>query len=446
MLLILFFLVIVRAEELKPDVERNIDGVLFKADGDSGKVEVEKYDQWTYTITVEGDRGVKISTPLNKLTKFIMEYRNYLNNEKNVNTNEYDVRGDDNEGVVIYKNGKLTIIGNQTEVWDTTFKISSIKSIVVKEDENVINIIHDGPSLLSYVIDPFEYSQKGANVYIRKDNFDRNLIDIVGNGNIKFGPFKYLGDGIVNFDRSYQVFFEISKMESKALDGSVMVVIWHYKTIDGSDAFDKYVFYKDGRVLFERLDNIIAFLPDGTIKKRVGNDFVLVNPEKIKDMVNFYGELKNVRPTYEFSSRGLFRQRGAGVKITMPSQMNGITIYTNNGREIAYGSVDVELVNRMKLLTQELSSKGVVGIYTMGAYVRRNIRGTNTPSEHSFGKALDISGFLFEDGSSIRVTQNRNPQIRNKLDFFGNILRKYFPVVLDWRYNSAHYDHFHVNI
>ena len=87
-------------------------------------------------------------------------------------------------------------------------------------------------------------------------------------------------------------------------------------------------------------------------------------------------------------------------------------------------------------------------IETYGSFSCRNIAGTRTRSQHSYANAIDISGFVLEDGRRISVKDHW----RERSDF-GRYLAKahkgscrLFSVTLGPDYNAAHADHFHVDM
>ena len=57
-----------------------------------------------------------------------------------------------------------------------------------------------------------------------------------------------------------------------------------------------------------------------------------------------------------------------------------------------------ELANRFQEIQKDLAAKGVKTLITMGSYNHRFIARTTTFSRHSYGTAIDISGFIFRDG------------------------------------------------
>ena len=87
-------------------------------------------------------------------------------------------------------------------------------------------------------------------------------------------------------------------------------------------------------------------------------------------------------------------------------------------------------------------------IETYGSFSCRNIAGTGTRSQHSYANAIDISGFVLEDGTRIRVKDHW----REKSDagkYLARVHKKacrLFSTTLGPDYDAAHADHFHLDM
>ena len=87
-------------------------------------------------------------------------------------------------------------------------------------------------------------------------------------------------------------------------------------------------------------------------------------------------------------------------------------------------------------------------IETYGAFNCRNIAGTGQRSQHSYANAIDISGFVLEDGRRITVRDDW----RARSDAGKYLARvhkgacRLFSVTLGPDYNAAHADHFHFDM
>lgn len=87
-------------------------------------------------------------------------------------------------------------------------------------------------------------------------------------------------------------------------------------------------------------------------------------------------------------------------------------------------------------------------VETYGSFSCRNIAGTRTRSQHSYANAIDISGFILEDGTRISVKDHW----RERSDA-GKFLKRIhkgacrlFSVTLGPDYDAAHADHFHLDM
>jgi hypothetical protein len=96
------------------------------------------------------------------------------------------------------------------------------------------------------------------------------------------------------------------------------------------------------------------------------------------------------------------------------------------------------------------------------AYSRRNVRGTNHPSKHSFGLAIDVSGFSGPDLGSMRVARDYEQGLGDAVDCVGTPMTQagavlkvlqcqlvrsgLFHLVLSPDYDDAHHDHFHLEV
>lgn len=95
---------------------------------------------------------------------------------------------------------------------------------------------------------------------------------------------------------------------------------------------------------------------------------------------------------------------------------------------------------------RQILGSPIARIETMGSYVCRNVAGTNRRSAHSTAEAIDVSGFVLEDGRRITIKSGWNGS-RNERKFLRMIQQsacKRFDTVLGPEYNAAHLDHFHI--
>lgn len=83
----------------------------------------------------------------------------------------------------------------------------------------------------------------------------------------------------------------------------------------------------------------------------------------------------------------------------------------------------------------------------LGSYNCRRISGSDRPSEHSTGNAIDISAFVLSDGRRVSLAKHWNaPDGRSAfLQAVRGGACGYFTTVLSPDYNAAHADHFHLD-
>lgn len=93
----------------------------------------------------------------------------------------------------------------------------------------------------------------------------------------------------------------------------------------------------------------------------------------------------------------------------------------------------------------------VTQINSMGSYAcrgRNNQRGAPL-SEHSFGNALDIGGFVLADGREISIVRDWTKGDAQTRDFLADVHSgscRYFTTVLSPGSNMFHYNHIHVDL
>lgn len=100
---------------------------------------------------------------------------------------------------------------------------------------------------------------------------------------------------------------------------------------------------------------------------------------------------------------------------------------------------------------QKHFGQDVATLEHFGSYSCRNVygRANATRSQHATAEALDIAGFVLEDGRRIRVLKDwpeRGPEDNPDAAFLREVRTgacRFFDAVLSPDYNEAHRDHFH---
>ncbi|MEM7493992.1 MAG: extensin family protein [Pseudomonadota bacterium] len=99
-------------------------------------------------------------------------------------------------------------------------------------------------------------------------------------------------------------------------------------------------------------------------------------------------------------------------------------------------------------LAEDLFDSPLRQIQTFGSFSCRNIAGTRTRSQHSYANAIDIAGFVLEDGREISVLDHwREDSDRGRyLHEVHEGACRLFSVTLGPDYDAAHADHFHFDM
>jgi len=96
---------------------------------------------------------------------------------------------------------------------------------------------------------------------------------------------------------------------------------------------------------------------------------------------------------------------------------------------------------------RQLLGSPVRSIETFGSYSCRNVAGSGRRSAHATGAAIDISGFVLEDGRRITVKAGWDGGSAREREFLRVVQQsacKRFDTVLGPEYNAAHQDHLHL--
>lgn len=96
------------------------------------------------------------------------------------------------------------------------------------------------------------------------------------------------------------------------------------------------------------------------------------------------------------------------------------------------------------------------------AYSKRNVRGTNHPSKHSYGLAIDVHSLTGPDVGTLRIDRDYEQGLGDAVDCVGTPMTQggailkilqcqlvrsgLFHLVLSPDYDDAHHDHFHLEV
>ncbi len=143
-----------------------------------------------------------------------------------------------------------------------------------------------------------------------------------------------------------------------------------------------------------------------------------------------------------------------GVEIT--SALGGVLLTSSDQPLI----VDCSLAVSLDEAGHYLRALGIDKATFSSAYSRRNVRGTNRPSKHSFGLAIDVHTFVSAELGTLRIDRDYEQGLGDEVDCVGAPLSQggavlkvlqcqlvrsgLFHLVLSPDFDDAHHDHFHL--
>jgi hypothetical protein len=166
--------------------------------------------------------------------------------------------------------------------------------------------------------------------------------------------------------------------------------------------------------------------------------------------------------TAELDARGISWKKASrpgieiGVEITGP--IGGIEL-TSDDQPLV---IDCSLAVSLDEAGRYLRALGITKAMFSSAYSRRNVRGTNRPSKHSYGLAIDVHTFSGPELGTLRVDRDYEPGLGDEMDCVGEPLTQggailkilqcqlvrsgLFDLVLSPDFDDAHHDHFHLQV
>jgi hypothetical protein len=165
-----------------------------------------------------------------------------------------------------------------------------------------------------------------------------------------------------------------------------------------------------------------------------------------------YDELDARHITYK-------KTKKPGIKkpVEITSSLGGIEV---SGAEPLV--IDCSLAVSLDEAGHYMKALGMTNAHFASAYSRRNVRGTNHPSKHSYGLAIDVSSFTGPDLGTVRVDKDYEQGLGDAVDCVGQPLTQggailkvlqcqlvrsgLFHLVLSPDYDDAHHDHFHLEV
>ncbi len=178
---------------------------------------------------------------------------------------------------------------------------------------------------------------------------------------------------------------------------------------------------------------------------------VLVLVASRADAGDCFAELDARHLGYKHASRP-----GIELGVELTGAIGGIELVSEDQPLVIDCSLAVSLDEACKYI----HALGIAKATFSSAYSRRNVRGTNHPSKHSFGLAIDVHTFAGPDLGTLRVDRDFEQGLGDDLDCVGAPLTQggavlkilqcqfvrsgLFYLVLSPDYDDAHHDHFHL--
>jgi len=153
------------------------------------------------------------------------------------------------------------------------------------------------------------------------------------------------------------------------------------------------------------------------------------------------------------------RRRGIDVAVEVRGRLGGVEYRSYGGKEPLV--IDCSLAFSLARAGELLRAHDIDRVNYSSAFQRRNIRGTNRPSRHSFGLAIDVHTFVLRGGERMAAVKFDYEQglgedadcMGDPLTELGAMLRAVdcqvsrsglFRIVLTPDYDGDHYNHFHL--
>ena len=147
---------------------------------------------------------------------------------------------------------------------------------------------------------------------------------------------------------------------------------------------------------------------------------------------------------------------GIALAVEVTGKLGGIAL-TSEDQPLV---IDCSLAVSLDEAGRYVAALGLDRATFSSAYSRRNVRGTDHASKHSFGLAIDVHTFAGSDLGTLRVDRDFEQGLGDAVDCVGKPLTQggavlkvlqcqlvrsgLFHLVLSPDYDDAHHDHFHL--
>ena len=166
--------------------------------------------------------------------------------------------------------------------------------------------------------------------------------------------------------------------------------------------------------------------------------------------------------TAQLDARGIAWRKASRPGIAHPVEITGAlggVQLTSSDQPLV---IDCSLAVSLDEAGHYVHGLGIEKATFSSAYSRRNVRGTNHPSKHSYGLAIDIHTFTGPDLGTLRVDKDFEQGLGDDVNCLGTPLTQggavlkvlqcqlvrsgLFYLVLSPDYDDAHHDHFHLEV
>jgi hypothetical protein len=149
---------------------------------------------------------------------------------------------------------------------------------------------------------------------------------------------------------------------------------------------------------------------------------------------------------------------GIALAVEVTGALGGVKVSSPNEPLV----IDCSLAVSLAEAGPYLRNAGLDAATFSSAYSRRNVRGTNRPSKHSYGLAIDVAAFSGPALGTLSVDRDFEQGLGDTVDCLGRPLTQggatlkllqcqlarsgLFYLVLTPDYDDAHHDHFHLEV
>jgi hypothetical protein len=153
------------------------------------------------------------------------------------------------------------------------------------------------------------------------------------------------------------------------------------------------------------------------------------------------------------------RQAGVTAPVLVRGPLGGVAWTSSRKRPLV---IDCSLAVSLAEAGRYLRALGIERVVFSSAFDVRNVRGTNRPSKHSFGLAIDVHTIDGPELGAVRIDRDFEQGLGDAVDCIGQPITQggallkvlqcqlvrsgLFHLVLSPDYDDAHHDHLHLEV